>query len=274
MERITVPLLSLCVLLVSSGAQAQSISITQNTDPTTILDAGSASCSATGVHVDNSYIRRFFLSADHTISGRYAITSVDFGIESATAGTGTTQPLTVNLYSIPVGDTLLFANLMLLGSVDMDIEDGVAQSLTADVSGVIREAVDDDLVVEVFTPDGTADAHMMRIGSNDAGQSQPSYIAAPAMGCDLVEPTDLATVGMPPFTDMHVVMVVHSVGLPLVWESRFPDDMGVEVGTATGSPYDHTPDVFDELYYHLDDGAGRPARIRVVKGGLGILLYY
>ena len=66
------------LLLLTAPTAVQALSITQNLDPTTILDSGSASCNVDGVHVDNSYLRRFFLNLDHGISGSYEVSSVDF----------------------------------------------------------------------------------------------------------------------------------------------------------------------------------------------------
>ena len=53
---------------------------------------------ATGFTVENHYWRAFDMS---TFTGglEYDITSVSFGIEQATSGSGTGQPLTVNLYA-------------------------------------------------------------------------------------------------------------------------------------------------------------------------------
>ena len=62
---------------------------------------------------------------------------------------------------------------------------------------------------------------------------------------------------------------------PTVYESANPDMAGaVAVGTASSSPYDHSPGVGSRLYYKVDDGHGVPAVIKLVKGGLGILIYF
>ena len=47
---------------------------------------------------ENHYWRAFNMS-DFTGGQEYDVTSVSFGIESAVSGTGTGQPLTVNLYA-------------------------------------------------------------------------------------------------------------------------------------------------------------------------------
>ena len=52
----------------------------------------------TGFTVENHYWRAFDMNT-FTGGSRYDITSVSFGIEQATSGTGTGQPLTVNLYA-------------------------------------------------------------------------------------------------------------------------------------------------------------------------------
>ena len=46
------------------------------------------------------------------------------------------------------------------------------------------------------------------------------------------------------------------------------------VGTATVSPYGHTPAGEVELYYQVDDGGGSPGVIWLVKGGPGLWIYF
>lgn len=61
-----------------------------------------------------------------------------------------------------------------------------------------------ELVLEVFTPDGTAAGNLFFIGSNTAPETGPSYISAPDCGLD--DPTTTAAIGFP---NMHIVMNVH-----------------------------------------------------------------
>ena len=59
------------------------------------------------------------------------------------------------------------------------------------------------LVVEVFTPNGQTTNNSFFIGSNAAGQTGPSYIAA--ADCTIPEPATTASIGFP---NMHIVMNV------------------------------------------------------------------
>ena len=59
------------------------------------------------------------------------------------------------------------------------------------------------LVVEIFPPDGQTAGNSFFIGSNNLGQTAPSYLAA--ADCGVPEPTNTATIGFP---DMHIVMNV------------------------------------------------------------------
>ena len=72
------------------------VTITESLDPVTIVAGNSVSCNAGGLHTDNSYYREFALT------GPFTPCEVDLGIESATSGTGTGQPLTIRLYDTTV----------------------------------------------------------------------------------------------------------------------------------------------------------------------------
>lgn len=195
----------------NSGYTPSSLApITQNSDTTTIDTPLTVSCNGGGLHTDNSYLRRFDLAAEG-VTADYDVTSVDIAIEFATSSTGAGQPLTVNIYSIAPADPLLFANLTLEGTATVTVADGVEYALNIPVTATV--ALGQDLVMEIFTPDGQATGESLFVGSNSAGQSAPTFIAAAA--CGLAEPTDMADIGFP---EVHVIMVVNdndplSVGL-------------------------------------------------------------
>lgn len=185
-------------------------SITQSADTTTITQFNSVSCNNASGHTDNSYIRRFFLNADHGIVGSFAVESLDWAIESATGGGGS-QPVDVNLYSIPTGAALTFANLTIVGSTSISVSDASLAGISTMVAGTITDPTTEDLVVEVFTPNGQGSGSFLFIGSNPNGQTQPSYLAA--VDCGITDPTDTGTIGFP---DMQIIMVVNGIeaGVP------------------------------------------------------------
>lgn len=193
--------LSLCVLQPGSITQSDDCSIVPNNSIACVLpDSG-------GVSRDNRYLRRFLLSSDHVLSDPYTVTSVDFGVQFTEPDSDIGSPITVSTYRIPVGAALTFGNMTILESVTFQLSDAADGTIVnAAVGGTVDPATH-DLVVEVRTPDFVADGAgegRFWIGSNDLGQSRPSYLAAP--DCGLSQPTDLATIG---FADMHMVMVVN-----------------------------------------------------------------
>ena len=176
-------------------------SITQSTDTATITTGNSVACPAD----NDNYYRRFDLDGAHGITTDFTISDVDFGVESSTGNAGS-QPIAVNLYSIPNASALTLANLTLVGSANINMADGAAFIQNVVVSGVVNGSTD-DLVVEIIAND-TTNGTTFFIGSNGAGQTAPSFILS--AGCGATEPTDIAGLGFP---NMHIVMVVNgSVG--------------------------------------------------------------
>jgi subtilisin family serine protease len=179
----------------------------------TIIANNSVSCNAGGLHADNSYLRTFTLS-DFGIGGDFAVTHVEVGIETAT-GAGGTQPAEVNLYTLD--GPLTWANLTSIGSASVNVSDQSSTILAVPVTGLVP--ADGTLVVEFFTPDGQGAGHSLFVGSNNLGQTAPTYLAA--VDCGVVEPTDTAGIGFP---DMHLVMNVtgEEMNLDVPWLSTLP----------------------------------------------------
>ena len=180
----------------------------------TIQSGNSVACSAGGIHADNSYLRVFTLS-DFGIDDEFTVINVEVGIETAAAGSGGSQPAKVRLYTLN-GD-LKWANMTLIGSADVTVEDQDLTIISVPVAGVVPAG--GKLVVEFFTPDGSSDGNSLFVGSNNLGQTAPSYIAA--ADCHIDEPTDTKDIGFP---DMHIVMnVTGSVPEhPIPWLTEVP----------------------------------------------------
>ena len=177
--------------------------LTQSVDESVVIP-GSVSCNAGGLHTDNSFLRRFDTSV---LPNGFNVKDVDMGIETATGATGT-QDLFVNVYSIANGDAFLFANLVLQGtSGAVPIPD---QSLTL-INVIVAAAIPagDDMVLEIFTPDGQAAGNSLFIGSNNLGETAAGYIAAAE--CGLPEPLPLGDIGFP---DMHILLAANGEGDP------------------------------------------------------------
>jgi len=149
----------------------------------------------TGSHRDSSYYRAFRLS-DYGITGNFAVSQIQIGIETATS-TGGTQPITLRLHAL--SGPLALENLTLVATSTTAVVDQTFTVASFPHSGVFFPG--ETLVVEVFTPAGAGNQFF--IGANAAGQTSPSYLMAEA--CGFAAPTDLATIGGP---NMHIVMNV------------------------------------------------------------------
>jgi len=196
--------------------------------------AGSVACNSGGIHTDNSYFRAFTL-ADFGITQDFNVTMVEIGIEQASGGGGT-QPITVNLWTsnqpFPNGFP---GSVTQIGTASINVPD---QSLTLFQIPVTGTApAGSELVVEIFTPDGTTGGNSFFIGSNPLGQTGPSYILA--ADCAITTPTDLAAIGFP---NMHIVMSV----------------TGDEVSSGYGLP--------EVLYYLFDETGGTQTTNYAVPG--------
>jgi hypothetical protein len=179
---------------------------TQSTDTSTVSPGNSVSCNGAGLHTDNSYIRRFFLGVDHGIVNSFYVKSLDWAIEQA-AGVGGVQPVNINLYRIPVGSPLTFANMTLISTDMLSVADASLSPINSVIaSAYVPDPTTTDLVVEVFTPEGQTAGNSFFIGSNPNGETQPSYLAAAV--CGITEPTTTGSIGFP---GMQLVMVVNGI---------------------------------------------------------------
>jgi hypothetical protein len=151
-------------------------------------------------HRENSFYRVFDLAAAG-VTGRLETSSVSVGIQSAESP-DPDQPMSVRLHTL-AGPDLLVASLTEIGRADVTVANQGAGIL--DVPLVATTDASATLVVEIFLPDAAGGGNLIFPGSNADGQSGPTYVRAPADGCDLVEPTDFAEVGFP---DMHLVVSV------------------------------------------------------------------
>lgn len=165
--------------------------ITQSNDPATVEAATGVACTDQVTIADNHFLRRFFLNADHGILVQYNVTSVDFGVESAT---GTNALVNMDLYSIANGAAFTFANMTQIGTTSRVLPDGTSLSIeNFVVSGSIVDPAATDLVVDMFWPD--SDTWLGFPGANTSGETQPSYIASVA--CGLPDPASYASIGFP-----------------------------------------------------------------------------
>ncbi len=156
----------------------------------TIMADNTIGCrnTSTGYTTPNSYMRVFDLVNEFSINEYINITSVDFGIESAVGATGG-QPATVNIYTLT--GPLLFANLTLIASQPVIVLDQALTLLNVPINAIIP--MGSVVVVEIYTPDGRPSGDALFIGSNDLGETAPSYLSASE--CSIIEPTTTSSLG-------------------------------------------------------------------------------
>jgi subtilisin family serine protease len=188
----------------SKGTAGESVtpeSIPISPDATTITHSASqeltalnsASCGGLAGTTENRFLRTFTLS-DFGIDDDFEVSEVSFGIEEATA-----QTLTVNLYTLD--GALTYANLTSIGTAEASIPASTLTMISVPVTGEVPAGA--TLVVEVVSPNQQATGGVFYIGSNDAGQTAPSYLAA--ADCGISEPATTDSIGWP---GMHIVLNV------------------------------------------------------------------
>ena len=210
------------------------ITLTQTASQTPV--AGSVACNAGGFHTLNSYFRQYNLGP-MALPGPVQVNSVQFGIELADAnGTGTTQPVTVNLYTsnqpFPTGYP---ASLTLIGTSGVvQVPDQTLTTMTVPITVPPTVPANARLVIELVTPDGRAPANnRFFIGSNTSAQTGPSYLMA--ADCGIATPTDLTTIGFP---NMHIIL--NAIGVitgpsPLTQIAGLPSGSTFPVGVTTNT---------------------------------------
>lgn len=180
------------------------ITITQSLSQT-ILSTNSVSCnSETSGHSDNSYFRVFTLT-DEGIDSQFDVTSVEVGIEDAVSGTGGQQPAFVYLYTL--SGAPLTANLTEIGSASVSVSDQSLSTIDVNVTGTVPAG--GTLAVEFYTPNGQDDGHFLFVGSNDDGETGPTYMVA--ADCGVADMTTTTDIGFP---EMQWVLNVTGIYYP------------------------------------------------------------
>ncbi len=177
----------------------------------------SASCGGLEGTTENRFLRTFTLS-DFGIDDDFEVSEVSFGIEEATA-----QTLTVNLYTLD--GALTYANLTSIGTAEASIPASTLTMVSVPVTGEVPAGA--TLVVEVVSPNQQATGGVFYIGSNDAGQTAPSYLAA--ADCGISEPATTDSIGWP---GMHIVLNVSgdTAGGGMEWLTMSPTEFTLAPG--------------------------------------------
>ncbi|MBT6969456.1 MAG: hypothetical protein HOA02_11800 [Planctomycetes bacterium] len=176
------------------------------------------SCNTGGAHADTSYYRAFDLCGDYAITDSIELRCITSAFTSV-AGGGGTQPVRVRLsidldgaavgplanlilfyeeeFEVPYNANQLFNFELGTGIVDPD---GILGGTASTLVGCLPS--DQTLVVEIFTPDGSATGDGFFMAIPDPAQTDPttdqigdSFFAADQ--CGLFEPIDTASLGLP-----------------------------------------------------------------------------
>ncbi|MEP7336974.1 MAG: putative Ig domain-containing protein, partial [Acidobacteriota bacterium] len=196
----------------------------------TITASNSVSCNNGVGHTDNSYWRAFTLSS-FGVNNAFNVQSIDIGVETASSSDGKSAPsrassiskngqkagsaslasavagpgqsITVRIYissqAFPAGFP---GSLTLIGTASTTVSDQAGTIINVPITGTAPGG--SQLVVEVFTPDGTAAGNLFYFGSNSSPETAPSYITAAE--CGITTPATTAEIGSP---NMHIVMNVN-----------------------------------------------------------------
>lgn len=193
------------------------ISITQNLDTHTIILGNTIGCvSFSGGACwtnDNYYARSYELEAPPTRDGEtFTVQCVDFALEfnvvACPPGPGGDHTITVSLYIDSDGGAPRAPgiDLQYLSSTQVVVPYGAVQQLrTAIFDPPVVVPTDAVLVVEMYTPSRNpalgGDGGWFFFGSNQAGQTAPAYVRAPAV-CGVYEYTTAF------IEDAHMIQVI------------------------------------------------------------------
>ncbi len=178
------------------------VNLTQSLDPN-VEPFNAITCNAGGLHADNGFLRVYDL-ATLGYTNDFFVHSVTFGIESAVSNSGNGQPITVNLYTL--SGPLAYANLTLVATNTLTIPDTALTLYEFPIVATIPGS--SQLVVEVFAPEGQTLGDSFFIGTNSAGQTGASYIAA--ADCGAIEPTNYVDIGFP---NVHLLIDVNAASV-------------------------------------------------------------
>src|SRR5205823_4434298 len=159
-----------------------------------IVTGNSVSCNNGTGHTDNSYWRAFNMGGAGS-----NITAVSFGVESA----NNTQPVTVRLYTTMNFPAGFPGSLTQIGTTTINVGPSDTGTVRQTPLTATVPAGTSQLVMELFTPDGTTTGNLFFVGSNTAAETGPSYISA--AGCGITVPMTTGAIGFP---NMHIVFNV------------------------------------------------------------------
>jgi hypothetical protein len=196
-------------LCVCAALPAQ-ITLSHSINSTTVGLGNSVACGVGGTTTDfNAWARSYTVGA-FGVTSNINLTSVSFGVENAADAAGFVN-LTINLYLDPVGIPGMIPAMNILQLVHTEtfafpnLAGGPAV-FTHALSNPVIVTPADTVVVELTSPNLIPTNGAFFIGSNNMGQTGPSFIRAP--GCAINALSDAATIGFP---NMHLILDLNGV---------------------------------------------------------------
>lgn len=186
-----------------TGGGGTPATLSETTDMTPVAQNSAACGNSDGTTADNQYWRRYYFS-EFAVTGAADIDSVDVSVEQTIGAPN----LTVTLYTIPHAvavDTIDLTQLTQIGQAVVAAPADVSlTSVNVPVSGTVANTAGNDLVVEVSTDDGSADATAFYIGSTTSAETHLSFISSAS--CGVTDPEPPSDIGFP---DMHIIQAVN-----------------------------------------------------------------
>jgi subtilisin-like proprotein convertase family protein len=186
------------LMTVSNGIPITPLTLTQTTGLTMIANSliGCAGGNPR-THTDNSYWRVYDLAPLGIPTPTFSINSIQLGVQLANAaGVGTTQPITVRLYT-QTGAAFPGGTRTQVASQTYNVADIALATYDAVFTLPVPVPSNATVVVEVFTPNGQIIGNQFFLGFNALAETTPSFINATA--CGINTPTTTIAVGIPQF---------------------------------------------------------------------------
>jgi hypothetical protein len=166
------------------GANAQT-TISQNTNPTSVVEGGGVGCPT----FPNNYSRSYVL-AQHGISTDWEISQVEFGMQTYTAGDQVTITISTASQAYPAGYPGSLTQLFTQNFTWPEDGDFILKQV--DITPTVVPA-GSEVVVEI--------SGSIWCGGNSLGNTAPAYLWA--TGCSVTSPTSVADIG---FGDAHIII--------------------------------------------------------------------
>jgi subtilisin family serine protease len=210
-----------------------------------IIQGNSVSCNSGLGNAENGYLRTFTLE-DFDITSDFNVTSVSFGVESATV----TQPMTVKLYTLE-GSAVVYDNMTLIGSTVTTLQAQQLSMVSVPVEGTAPAG--STLVVELDSPNLQDIGGFFFPGSNNLGQTSSTYLRSET--CGVNQPTPTEQIGFP---GMHLVMnVTGDTGSGVPWMTVAPETATIDPGQSV--------EVTVGMDAHVDQPGAYSGRVNIAE---------